>query len=108
MFALGLFRQHGTMLLRLDALESGAPAPETFSAPEAGLAVGSAAPEFSLSGLDGETMPLAALRSHERPVLVLFTDPQCGPCNALLPEFGEWQREHEQKLTIAIVSRRDA
>jgi peroxiredoxin len=107
-FALGLFRQHGTMLLRLDALESGEPVPETFSAPEAGLAVGTPAPEFSLSGLDGETMTLAALRSHERPVLVLFTDPQCGPCNALLPEFGAWQREHEQKLTIAIVSRRDA
>jgi peroxiredoxin len=107
-FALGLFRQHGTMLLRLEALESGSPAPATVSAPEAGLAVGSAAPEFSLSGLDGETMTLASLRSHERPVLVLFTDPQCGPCNALLPEFGEWQREHERALTIAIVTRRDA
>jgi thiol-disulfide isomerase/thioredoxin len=53
-------------------------------------------------------MTLAALRSHERPVLVLFTDPQCGPCNAMLPEFGEWQREHERTLTIAIVTRRDA
>jgi thiol-disulfide isomerase/thioredoxin len=31
-----------------------------------------------------------------------------GPCNALLPEIGEWQQEHERVLTVAVVSRREA
>ena len=36
---------------------------------------------------------------------MLFTDPGCGPCNAMLPEVGRWQEEHAQKLTLALVSR---
>jgi hypothetical protein len=39
--------------------------------------------------------------------MMLFTDPGCGPCNALFPEVGRWQREHAQKLTLALVSRGD-
>jgi thiol-disulfide isomerase/thioredoxin len=37
--------------------------------------------------------------------MALFTDPGCGPCNAMLPEVGRWQEEHAQKLTLALVSR---
>jgi len=37
--------------------------------------------------------------------MLLFTDPNCGPCNALLPEIGRWQQEHAQKLTISLISR---
>jgi thiol-disulfide isomerase/thioredoxin len=38
-------------------------------------------------------------------VLMLFTDPGCGPCNAMLPEVGHWQEEHAQKLTLSLISR---
>jgi peroxiredoxin len=38
-------------------------------------------------------------------VMALFTDPDCGPCNAMLPDVGRWQEEHPQKLTLALVSR---
>ncbi len=41
-------------------------------------------------------------------MLLLFTDPKCAPCNALLPEIGTWQREHADRLTVAVVSRGDA
>jgi thiol-disulfide isomerase/thioredoxin len=37
-------------------------------------------------------------------VLLLFTNPNCGPCQALLPEVGRWHREHSAKLTVALVS----
>ena len=37
--------------------------------------------------------------------MALFTDPGCGPCNALLPEVGRWQEEHAQKLTLSLISR---
>ena len=36
---------------------------------------------------------------------MLFTDPGCGPCNAMLPDVGRWQEEHAQKLTLALISR---
>ncbi len=48
---------------------------------------------------------LEALRAPGKPVMMLFTDPGCGPCNAMLPEVGRWQEEHAQELTLALVSR---
>lgn len=43
--------------------------------------------------------------ASELPVLLLFTDPGCGPCNALLPQIGVWRREHATALTLAVISR---
>ena len=37
--------------------------------------------------------------------MLLFTDPDCNPCNAMLPEIGRWQTEHAGELTISLVSR---
>jgi thiol-disulfide isomerase/thioredoxin len=80
--------------------QNGPPVP-----PAEGLPVGSEAPQFSLSGLHGETLTLEALRSSGKPLMMLFTDPGCGPCNALLPDVGRWQEEHAKKLTLSLVSR---
>jgi len=114
-FLLHLMRQNGRLLVRLEAVEAtlaegGSVAPSQNGTPlhqEAaqGLPVGSAAPEFSLSGLHGESLTLEALRAPGKPVMMLFTDPGCGPCNALLPEVGRWQQEHAYKLTLALISR---
>src|SRR5918911_1683168 len=99
------------VLLKLDALEAkvdaGTPAPvAAAAAPVApGLPVGSAAPDFSLPGLYGETLTLGALRAAGQPVVLVFLDPDCGPCNALLPEVGRWQREQAGQLTLAVISR---
>lgn len=109
---LHLLRQHGRLLLRLDALEArlaGGPAPEAVAAPApplgSGLPVGAPAPAFSLPGLHGETLTFEALRAAGQPVLLLFSDPNCGPCNTLLPEIGRWQREHAGAITVALVTR---
>jgi peroxiredoxin len=75
--------------------------------PESGLPIGSPAPTFGLPGLVGETLTLESLRSANKPVLLVFSDPSCGPCNALLPELGSWQRDHVTRLTLAVVSRGD-
>ena len=110
-----LLGQNGRVLLRLDALEAGqqnaaaglAGAPAAAAAPAAppmGLPVGEAAPAFKLEGLHGEVLTLDALRSNGLPTMLLFTDPTCGPCNALLPEVGRWQRDHAGKLNIAVIS----
>ena len=111
-FLVHLLRQNGRLLVRLEAVEatlaeggSVAPSQNGTPVPQAeGLPVGSTAPDFSLSGLHGETLTLDALRAPDQPVMMLFTDPGCGPCNALLPDVGRWQQEHAQKLTLALVS----
>ena len=112
MLLLNLVRQNGRLLLRIDALEARldaagiAPAPEQISAAsEAGLPVGAPAPVFQLSGLHGETLTLDALRAVDKPILLIFSDPDCGPCNALLPEIGAWQRDHSPDLMISVISR---
>src|SRR5262249_24877574 len=101
--------QQGRLLLRIEALEGrlveAGQAPSQATVATAGLAVGSLAPSFTLPTLAGETITLAALRALGKPVVLLFSDPGCGPCNALLPEIGRWQREHAAKLVVALVSR---
>jgi peroxiredoxin len=112
-FLVHLLRQNGRLLVRLEAVEatlaeggSVAPSENGTPVPQAEeLPVGSAAPEFSLSGLHGETLTLEALRAPGKPVMMLFTDPGCGPCNAMLPEVGRWQEEHAHKVTLALISR---
>jgi peroxiredoxin/uncharacterized membrane protein YphA (DoxX/SURF4 family) len=112
---LHLLAQNGRLLGRVEQLEAGADvepagrrgAPEPVVQPR-GLPVGSPAPGFSLSGLYGETMTLDALRAAGKPVFLLFTDPKCGPCTALLPDLARWQREHAGRLTIVPVSVGDA
>ena len=76
-----------------------------FPTPTPGLPIGAEATTFNLQGLYGETLTLEALRAPGKPVMLLFTDPNCGPCSALLPEIGRWQQDHAQKLTITLISR---
>lgn len=109
-----LLGQNGRVLLRLDALETAqengalglaaAPPPAVQAAPAAGLPVGTVAPTFKLEGLHGEVLTLDAVRSNGLPTMLLFTDPTCGPCNALLPEVGRWQRDNAGKLNIAVIT----
>jgi thioredoxin-related protein len=50
---------------------------------------------------------LRALLESSRPLLLVFADPGCGPCNALLPEVARWQREQSSILNIVLVSSGD-
>jgi methylamine dehydrogenase accessory protein MauD len=112
---LNMMGQNGRLLVRLKAVEEAlASGGLVLSSPngtaagaEEGLPLGSPAPEFELPDLSGRTLSLGSLRSPGKPILLLFTDPECGPCNALLPEVGRLQKEHAQKLTLVLVSRGD-
>src|SRR6185437_14968040 len=102
-----ILKQQGRILLRLDTLDArsaGGAAPVQSQAPVAGLPIGSPAPSFRLSGLDGGFITLEDLLAKAKPVLLLFTNPKCGPCQALLPEVGRWHGEYSAKLTIALIS----
>jgi peroxiredoxin len=103
--------QHGDVLLRLHELETRLAESGTKGIAEVppssanGLPVGTVAPAFSLPGLYGETITLDYLRARNKPVLLIFSDPGCGPCNAFLPEIARWQCDYADKLTLALISR---
>jgi thiol-disulfide isomerase/thioredoxin/uncharacterized membrane protein YphA (DoxX/SURF4 family) len=107
--------QQGRLLVRLDEMEaemrriSQTGAATHLGTPSVpigpGLAAGSPAPPFSLPGLYGEVIPLEALRAAGRPILLTFVDPDCGPCTALLPDLGRWQRELGPTLSVTLISR---
>jgi peroxiredoxin len=72
-----------------------------------GLKVGTPAPNFSLPDLQGSAVSLATYRG--RRVLLVFSDPHCGPCNALIPELvGLHRRYCDDGLAIVLVGRGDA
>jgi peroxiredoxin len=118
-----LLAQNGRILARLEALEdlvqSGrrADAGTSAAADEGrkeslkrsqllrdGLPAGAAAPEFRLPRVGGGELSLSQYRG--RKVLLLFSDPKCGPCNALLPDV---QRRYAagSEVDVVMVSRGD-
>ncbi len=108
---LQMLRQQGRLLLRLDALEARltsvglSPATaEASETPIAGLPVGTPAPTFRLKGLRGEILTLESLLAVGKPVLLFFTNPNCGPCQLMMPDVSRWQREYISTLSIALIS----
>ena len=70
-----------------------------------GLPVGTPAPQFEVLSVDrGEVVTLDALREGNRPVLLMFTSPNCGPCAQIFPMLRRWQQTLSERMTIALVS----
>jgi peroxiredoxin len=67
-----------------------------------GLKAGTVAPEFRLARLDGGELALSELRG--RLVLLVFSSPQCGPCNTLAPKLQRFHRKHSE-LELVMISR---
>ncbi len=70
-----------------------------------GLKAGTPAPDFNLPCLEGGELSLVELRG--RRVLLVFSDPDCGPCDELAPHLQEIHLSHPD-LQVLLVSRRDA
>lgn len=116
--SLNLFRQHGRLLLRIEELEKAKivvppstaainSSPPAAHSPE-GLPIGAPIPRFSLSGIDGRFVSRDDLQKSGKPTLLLFSDPNCGPCTSLLPEIERWSVDHAAQFVVAMVSRGDA
>ena len=107
---LHMLRQQGRLLLRIERVEIHLaregmvvemPGQEH---PVTGLPVGTKAPAFSGRGLDGEAISLDVLRAIGKPIMLIFINPACPPCSALLPEVGCWQQDYADRLTVALLS----
>jgi peroxiredoxin len=68
-----------------------------------GLKSGTPAPEFELPTLDGRSVALGDYGGAQ--LLLLFSDPHCSPCNALLPELARLHRDHGDELPILMITR---
>jgi peroxiredoxin/uncharacterized membrane protein YphA (DoxX/SURF4 family) len=103
-FLLNLLQQQGRLLVRLEALETllgmEGQAPQS----PAALPPGTPAPGFDLVDLEGARHTLESFTAHAAPVLLVFSDPGCGPCNALMPQMARWQRDYAEQFTVVIVS----
>ena len=70
-----------------------------------GLPPGTLAPSFVVPSIDGVDVELGDLIIEGRQTLLVFMDPGCGPCQALLPELAAWRADYANTLTIAVVTR---
>lgn len=111
----GLLRQNGRILVRLEALE----APDDVSSTRRqgrvfadrslaasrinrdGLKPGVVAPAFSLPTVDGRTVALDDYAG--RRLLIVFSDPECGPCMELLPRLDAAARISD--VPVLVISR---
>src|SRR5262249_34814662 len=57
-----------------------------------GLKAGASAPAFRLRDIRGNTVSLDEYRG--RPVLLVFSDPHCGPCDELAPQLSRFDHKH--------------
>ncbi|HEV2853352.1 MAG TPA: redoxin domain-containing protein [Thermoanaerobaculia bacterium] len=71
-----------------------------------GLKAGTPAPNFTLPEVRGGTVSLDQYRG--RKVLLVFSDPHCGPCDELAPHLARLQEEHRSNgLDLLMVGRGD-
>jgi len=69
-----------------------------------GLKAGTPAPSFELPDIHGHKVKLEEYRG--RKVLLVFSDPHCGPCNELAPHLVRLHHEHRNNgLSVVMVGR---
>lgn len=69
-----------------------------------GLGAGAVAPEFTLPALDGAEISLSSFRG--KPLLLVFSDPNCKPCNEILPNLEQIHRKSGD-LRVLMIGRGD-
>jgi peroxiredoxin len=112
----GLLRQNGRILVRLETVEAAIEALAADRSPgrvfadrslaksrlnRAGLTAGTVAPAFTLPTVDGREVSLADYAG--RRLLLVFSDPSCGPCTELLPRLAAAARQSD--VAVLVVSR---
>lgn len=100
-FGMHLMRQHGRILLRLDALEQMLAEREVRLG---GLPIGAPVPAFNSANLHGGSTSLVELLAPGLPVLLVFTSTRCAACTAVLPDIARWQNDHGARFTVVLIS----
>jgi peroxiredoxin len=102
-----LIQQNGRMLARLDDLEQrqgGSKALTNSRIERDGIKAGTPAPHFELPDIYGRRVSLAEFRGRQ--VFLVFTDPECGPCDEVAPYLVRLHREHAANgLSVVMIGR---
>ena len=77
---------------------------ENIGNPHDSLPIGAITPQFELPDLSGKIVSFEQLLAKAKPLLFFFVSPNCVPCQALLPEIGEWQNSLENKVEFVFIS----
>jgi peroxiredoxin len=112
-----LARQNGRILLILEAIEERLDEMSEGQADESlpivrkgkrplsesrlqrdGLTKGTTAPDFRLPRLDGGELSFSEFRGKK--LLLVFSDPHCGPCDALAPDL---EKAHRENLEVQVL-----
>ena len=97
-----LLRQNGRLAQRIEALEARL-GPDVVKQP--GLDIDAEAPDFALPNLAGGRVSFDELRRSHPDLLLFFSEPGCGACDAMLVDVARWQRDHRDRLHIVPISR---
>jgi thiol-disulfide isomerase/thioredoxin len=65
---------------------------------------GSAAAGLALPDRAGRVWTLDKLQERRRPLVLIFSLPGCGACDALLPEVARWEDELDDRVTVALIN----
>jgi uncharacterized membrane protein YphA (DoxX/SURF4 family) len=65
---------------------------------------GAPAPPLTLADQEGRDRSLESLVVADRPLLLVFGDPDCAACRELLPRVAGWQTRLDSELAVAVVS----
>ena len=101
--------QQGRLLTRLELLEeNGVGVGNSVENPVSGLPEDTIAPEFELPDLDGNLISLSAILAEgaetKKSAFLVFTSPTCGPCQAMMPNYVEWQEKYADKVTMLMIT----
>ena len=107
-FGYQLLKQNGRILAQLEALQAAVEGTPAFSLAKSrikrdGLAPGTEAPDFRIPRVDGGELSLSDYRGQR--VVLVFSDPQCGPCMTLAPRIEQQSRRTD--VQVVMVSRGD-
>lgn len=70
--------------------------------PKVGVSEGSAAPDFELETLSGDTMSLSSLKGKK--VMINFWATWCPPCRSEMPDMQKIQNEHGGDVVVLAVN----
>jgi hypothetical protein len=65
---------------------------------------GATAAGLALPDGAGQIQTLESLRVARRPLVLIFSQPGCQACDALLPEVAQWQHDLDERVTVALIN----
>ncbi len=108
-YVVKLSRQQSEILRRLNLSDAGTfeigPVERNEAGdPTDGLPIGAPMPDHELTRLDGTGLSVSEILAANRPSLFMFVGAGCAPCDGLMSEIEEWERELTDRLSIIFVS----